>query len=42
MITLFSLTRYGEHFWMMDVNMNCDETDNGWFDIKVSRKQLIG
>ncbi len=21
----------------MDVNMNCDETDNGWFDIKASR-----
>ena len=34
-LKLVSYFRYGEHYWMMDVNMNCEDTDNGWFDLKV-------
>ena len=24
----------GDHYWMIDVNMDCDATENGWFEIK--------
>ncbi|XP_033100290.1 alpha-amylase 4N-like [Anneissia japonica] len=29
-----SLNQWGDHYWMLDVNMNCDKTDNGWFELK--------
>lgn len=25
---------YGEHYWILDVLMNCDDTPNGWFEFK--------
>jgi len=25
---------YGENYWMVDVDMDCDETENGWFELK--------
>ncbi len=28
------LNTYGEHYWMLDVEMNCDDTINGWFEFK--------
>ncbi|KAK7067087.1 hypothetical protein SK128_022546 [Halocaridina rubra] len=28
------LNTFGEHYWMLDVQMNCDETENGWFEFK--------
>jgi len=26
--------RYGPHYWLMDVQMNCTETIDGWFELK--------
>ncbi len=28
------LNTYGQHFWMLDVQMDCSATVNGWFEIK--------
>ncbi|XP_064112999.1 alpha-amylase-like isoform X2 [Macrobrachium nipponense] len=28
------LNEWGEHYWMVDVNMNCSQTEKGWFEIK--------
>ncbi|XP_042220003.1 alpha-amylase-like [Homarus americanus] len=28
------LNTFGEHYWMVDMMMNCDETEGGWFDLK--------
>ena len=25
----------GEHYWMTDFQMNCDETESGWFELKM-------
>ncbi|CAH1788535.1 unnamed protein product [Owenia fusiformis] len=25
---------YGEHYWMTDFNMDCSESENGWFELK--------
>ncbi|PIK42765.1 putative alpha-amylase 4N isoform X2 [Apostichopus japonicus] len=29
-----SLNTWGDHYWMVDLNMDCDKTENGWFEIK--------
>lgn len=26
--------RWGDHYWMLDVNMDCSETEQGWFELK--------
>ena len=26
--------RYGAHHWLLDVDMNCDSTEDGWFEFK--------
>lgn len=28
------LNRWGEHYWMLDVEMDCSKTVNGWFELK--------
>ncbi|KAL7644676.1 UNVERIFIED_CONTAM: hypothetical protein RMT77_004217 [Armadillidium vulgare] len=28
------LNIYGDHYWMIDFDMNCTQTQNGWFEIK--------
>ncbi|XP_076311371.1 alpha-amylase-like isoform X1 [Tachypleus tridentatus] len=28
------LNKWGDHYWMIDFNMNCDETEQGWFEVK--------
>ena len=28
------LNKYGEHYWMLDVDMDCSRTANGWFEAK--------
>ncbi|KAK4293347.1 hypothetical protein Pmani_033953 [Petrolisthes manimaculis] len=28
------LNKYGEHYWMVDMTMDCDQTEGGWFDVK--------
>lgn len=28
------LNTWGPNNWMVDLQMNCDETENGWFDVK--------
>jgi hypothetical protein len=28
------LNRWGHHYWMLDVEMNCDRTVDGWFELK--------
>ncbi|XP_013389804.1 pancreatic alpha-amylase, partial [Lingula anatina] len=30
----FPENRFGEHYWMLDINMDCSKTEGGWFDIK--------
>ncbi|KAK3600013.1 hypothetical protein CHS0354_012680 [Potamilus streckersoni] len=29
-----SLNKYGEHYWLVDIDMDCDRTENGWFELK--------
>lgn len=29
-----TINQYGDHYWMLDVEMNCDDTLNGWFEFK--------
>lgn len=26
--------RWGDHYWMLDVNMDCSKTEQGWFEVK--------
>ena len=26
--------RYGPHYWLVDIDMDCSKTINGWFEIK--------
>jgi alpha-amylase len=28
------LNTFGDHYWMMDVDMDCSRTVNGWFELK--------
>lgn len=28
------LNNYGDHYWMLDVQMDCSNTANGWFEVK--------
>lgn len=28
------INRFGPHQWMVDLQMNCDETEDGWFEFK--------
>ena len=28
------LNKWGEHYWMLDVNLNCDRSEDGWFEVK--------
>lgn len=28
------LNQYGEHYWMLDVQMDCSRSANGWFELK--------
>jgi hypothetical protein len=30
----FSLNRFGPHYWVLDVEMDCSKTVNGWFELK--------
>ena len=29
-----SLNNYGQHYWLLDVDMDCSKTVNGWFELK--------
>jgi hypothetical protein len=29
-----TLNDYGDHYWMLDVEMDCSKTVNGWFELK--------
>ena len=26
--------RWSDHYWLVDFNMDCDETEDGWFELK--------
>ncbi|XP_035658299.1 pancreatic alpha-amylase-like [Branchiostoma floridae] len=28
------LNQWGDHYWMLDVDMDCSRTENGWFEVK--------
>ena len=28
------LNTYGQHYWLLDVDMDCSRTVNGWFELK--------
>ena len=28
------LNKWGEHYWMVDFNLDCDEAESGWFEVK--------
>ena len=36
------LNTYGEHYWMLDVDMDCSKTFNGWFELKAFVKNGQG
>lgn len=25
---------FGDHYWLVDMNLDCDQTENGWFEFK--------
>nr|QJE50400.1 alpha amylase-related protein [Diaphanosoma celebensis] len=29
-----ALNKWGEHYWMLDVDMDCSQTESGWFEVK--------
>jgi len=29
-----ALNTWGDHYWMLDVDMDCSQTQNGWFEVK--------
>ena len=33
-IIISTVCRYGEHYWMVDVDMDCSRTDNSFFEVK--------
>lgn len=36
------LNRFGAHYWMLDVEMDCSKTSNGWFELKAFVKNGQG
>lgn len=36
------LNIWGQHYWMLDVNMDCNRTANGWFELKAFVKNGQG
>ena len=36
------LNIWGEHYWMLDVDMDCSQTANGWFELKAFVKNGQG
>ena len=28
------MSRWGDHYWMVDMQMDCAETADGWFELK--------
>lgn len=36
------LNSWGEHYWMLDVDMDCSKTHNGWFELKAFVKNGQG
>ncbi|XP_078615346.1 alpha-amylase-like [Branchiostoma floridae x Branchiostoma japonicum] len=28
------LNQWGDHYWMLDVDMDCSRTENGWFEVR--------
>nr|XP_054764856.1 alpha-amylase A-like [Lytechinus pictus] len=30
----FDLNQWGDHYWMLDVDMDCSQTEGGWFEVK--------
>ncbi|XP_033636505.1 alpha-amylase-like [Asterias rubens] len=36
------LNQWGDHYWMVDVNMDCDKTEGGWFELKAYLKNGDG
>lgn len=32
--TSSSNSRFGDHYWMVDVDMDCSQTEDGWFEVK--------
>lgn len=29
-----ALNKWGDHYWMLDVDMDCSQTEGGWFEVK--------
>ncbi|WP_372770714.1 alpha-amylase family protein [Pseudoalteromonas sp.] len=36
------LNQWGAHYWMVDIDMNCQDTINGWFEVKAFVKNGQG
>ncbi|XP_022105490.1 alpha-amylase 1-like [Acanthaster planci] len=36
------LNKWGDHYWMVDLNVDCDQTEAGWFEIKAYLKNGAG
>jgi len=36
-----SINEYGEHYWMLDVDMDCSRTVDGWFDFKTFKLNMV-
>ena len=28
------LSSWGDHYWMVDFDMDCSQTEDGWFEVK--------
>lgn len=38
----FDLNTYGDHYWLYEVDMNCSDTVDGWFELKAYVKNGAG
>ncbi|XP_038066970.1 alpha-amylase-like [Patiria miniata] len=36
------LNKWGDHYWMVDVDMDCDQTEGSWFEVKAYLKNGAG
>lgn len=33
-LCVYRFYRFGEHYWLVDIEMDCSWTINGWFEVK--------
>ena len=34
MLFILQYSSWGDHYWMVDFDLDCSKTENGWFEVK--------